>query len=301
MVNPDKLKKAELIDELVKYGVSIPTPTTKHLKAVYLDLYKTHITNGAESKNNGDLDYDNLNDNDLKIMLAERGVSVGPIQSSTRQVYLNKLKKLLTDEKQDSTPINVPDKKEDEELFVMLQSSQIPVAARETRSSSRRRTMVLSQPPVMEDVVNIKSNPQENGHGDGDDVQVIGSTKDREMSVEPEKRSMSVDPVRRSRSMSVEPQAPQVQELLTESNTVRQRSVKPEPTITEAVTETSMMTEPEDDQQTSLIAPQAESSAKCSLYLKLSITFVVVTLLILCLHMKVEKSDIENFLKQLQE
>ena len=285
MVNPDKLKKAELIEELSKHGIPMPTPTTKHLKAVYLDLYKTHITNGAENGNDKDIDFDNLSDNEIKAMLTERGVSIGPIQPSTRQLYLNKLKKLMADGKKTVIDdIVVPEQIEDEEVYAMLQS---PVAARETRSASRRRTMILSQPPAAKAEVMPKT--EENSFGDAQVQQEVPNE------VDTERQSMSVDPSRRSRSVSLQPQ---VLITGTESSTVRQRSVKPEG-ITEVVTETSMMTEPEQEEQILETLTQVQpSSAKCSMYLLLSIAIVVGTLLFLCMYLKIDKNDVEKLFKQ---
>ena len=313
MVNPEKLKKAELIDELAKNGIPLPTPTSKYLKAVFVDLYKTHITNGSSNvlikgttDSNNDLDFDKLSDNEIKNMLELRGVSVGPVTGSTRQVYIKKLQKLLSEETLNPQS-NIKQEDESEAMpVVMLQSTEIPIATRETRSASRRRTMLLSsQKPVLDNGVDQNSSKVESLA----EAAITDKTVEISHTAAFSNHVASAQNDFRQRSVSVEPKVVpttlQNHELLVNNGSIenehslRQRSVKPETFDEISVTENSMMTDPEEETSTLPIKNDTKK-AKCSVYLKVSITVVVAVLVVLCLQMKFESKDIEHFFKDIQ-
>ncbi|XP_078487877.1 uncharacterized protein LOC100187247 isoform X2 [Ciona intestinalis] len=182
MPHPEDMTKEQIKEQLLAHGVSLP-PGNAH-KATYVKLYNTHVENYSGSFSSDDEALDNLyskkvnikktypkeceitnidqlTNEEISTKLRFFGMIPGPIGPSTRNVYLKKLEKFMSEKRKDIIHQYSDDEEDVENEAVVVkptlnrnrQISSQPVNTRKSHINNEdsqpgvsEKTTFLSQP-----------------------------------------------------------------------------------------------------------------------------------------------------------
>ncbi|XP_078487876.1 uncharacterized protein LOC100187247 isoform X1 [Ciona intestinalis] len=194
MPHPEDMTKEQIKEQLLAHGVSLP-PGNAH-KATYVKLYNTHVENYSGSFSSDDEALDNLyskkvnikktypkeceitnidqlTNEEISTKLRFFGMIPGPIGPSTRNVYLKKLEKFMSEKRKDIIHQYSDDEEDVENEAVVVkptlnrnrQISSQPVNTRKSHINNEdsqpgvsEKTTFLSQPLNTNDAFTKSSN-----------------------------------------------------------------------------------------------------------------------------------------------
>nr|XP_002123380.2 uncharacterized protein LOC100187247 isoform X1 [Ciona intestinalis] len=187
MPHPDDMTKEEIKEQLLAHGVSLPHGNAH--KATYVKLYNMHVENQSGSFSSDDEALDNLyskkvnikktypkeweitnieqlTNEEISIKLRFFGMVPGPIGPSTRNVYLKKLEKFMSEKRKDIAHQYSDDEEDVENEVIVVKAtlnrnrhtSSQPVNTRKSNINHEdiqpgvsEKTTFLSQPPNTHD------------------------------------------------------------------------------------------------------------------------------------------------------